>query len=142
MKSLNYHFTLFIYYSLIVFISYTLMNKLIAIESFQVNLLKTGVFDNITSIYLSYVVVASEFVVLLFLLFKKRTGSMLLLSMLITFTLYITALNYFGRYEVCGCGGILNGLQFKYHLVINILLVSCSAYVLYNSTSNISKNEN
>lgn len=130
-----------IYYFLIVFVSYTVMNKFLALKSFQINLLKTGVFGNNTTIYLSYFVIIVEFLVLLFLVFNKKFGTLFMIIMLSVFTIYISFLRLYGRYEVCGCGGILNGLQFKYHLIINILLISFS-YLIYNSYKKSNSNEN
>jgi hypothetical protein len=130
-----------IYYFLILFISYTMMNKLLAIKSFQVNLLKTGLFDNATAIYLSYIVIITECLVLLILIFRKKTGTILLLIMFVIFTIYISVLRYYGRYEVCGCGGVLNGLEFKYHLIINLALVFFS-YLLFNANLKLLENEN
>ncbi len=119
-----------VYYLLIVFLSYVMMNKLLNIVSFQINIFKTGVFSNQMAKYLSYVVVFSEFIVLLLLLFKRNLGLWLLLIMIFCFTIYITLLFYNGRYEVCGCGGILNGLPYKYHLLINISLIFSSYFTL------------
>lgn len=112
-----------IYYFLILFISYTWMNKAMAIGSFQVNLLKTGLYSDEATVYISYAVLGGELAALLLLLFAPKKGSLMLLIMLVVFTLYICFLYLTGRYEVCGCGGILNGLAFRYHLLINLTLV-------------------
>ena len=133
MEKAKHIFNTAIYYFMIVFISYTMMNKLLAIESFQSNILKTGLFSNILTIVISYFVIFVELAIVLFLIFQKKIGLILLLLMLSTFTIYITGLNLFNIYEVCGCGGILNGLQFKYHFIINILLISFS-FILYYTT--------
>lgn len=131
----------FAYYFLILFISYTSMNKLLAVESFQTNLLKTGLFSNRMTVYLSYFVLATEFIVLALLLFYKQIGALALLVMLCLFTIYIMLLNIYGRYEVCGCGGILNGLEFRYHLYINIGLILL-AFVLVEDNFKKNNNEN
>ena len=34
------------------------------------------------------------------------------------------------RYEICGCGGILNGLSFTTHLAINIGIIIILTYLL------------
>ena len=61
---------------------------------------------------------------------KKYYGLVLSLSMMSLFTLYIIVLYAMGRYEVCGCGGIMNGLDFKSHLFVNILLICIIVYLL------------
>lgn len=130
-----------IYYFLIFFISYTFMNKLLAIQSFQTNLLKTGLYSSSTTEYLSYLVLAGELFVLIALLFFRKLGERLLLAMLTVFTIYICFLQFTGRYEVCGCGGVLNGLAFKYHLVINVVLVFF-ALLLVQANSKNNSHEN
>nr|WP_130735283.1 MauE/DoxX family redox-associated membrane protein [Flavobacterium sp. J27] len=117
------------------------MNKFLSIESFQTNLLKTGFFEDSTTIYLSYLIILTEFVAVLILIFYKKLGALLMASMLSVFTIYILILRFYGRYEVCGCGGVLNGLQFKYHLMINVVLVF-SSFLIYNAFKNKNLYEN
>lgn len=128
-----------IYFSLIVFIAYTAANKLINIEAFQLNIAKTGLFSNGVIHYLSYAVVATELTILGVMIFFKTTGLNALFVMLFIFTGYICFLYLQGRYEVCGCGGVLNGLSFYAHLVINLLLLSGTWFVL--SPSKLKPNE-
>lgn len=125
------------YYLLILFISYTFMNKLMSIESFQTNLLKTGLYSDSMTKYLSYIVLAGELFVLILLLFYKKIGSQALLAMLCVFTIYISFLNIYGRYEVCGCGGVLNGLEFKYHFLINVALILLALLLVQNNLKKI-----
>ncbi len=122
----------FVYYSLILFIAYTAMNKLLAFESFQTNLLKTGLLPNSFIPYFAAFVIILELTVLLLLVFFKPIGLKSLLIMLMLFTIYISFINALGRYEVCRCGGILNGLKFSYHLLINIALISLTFLLLLN----------
>lgn len=129
-----------IYYLLILFIAYTTMNKLMGFQSFKINLLKTGLFSNIVIPYFAVSVILFELVVLALLIFYKKTGILALLIMLFLFTLYISFLNFLGRYEVCGCGGILNGLKFQYHLIINLILLGLT-FLLFVYQKRV-KNEN
>jgi hypothetical protein len=64
------------------------------------------------------------------MIFKKQLGLLLVTSLLLIFTLYISFLRFEGLYEVCGCGGVLNGLEYKYHLIINITLILTGLYSL------------
>lgn len=108
------------------------MNKLMGFQSFQTNLLKTGLFSNkIIPIFATFVIIL-ELGVLVLLIFFKSIGTRALLIMLLLFTIYISFLNVLGRYEVCGCGGVLNGLKFQYHLLINILLIALTIILLIN----------
>lgn len=117
---------------IIVFFSYTLVNKIINIESFMLNIAKTGVFHIKIIDFVAYLVLFIETLSIVLLIFKEKLGILLSLSMMIFFTVYIILLQLLGRYEVCGCGGILNGLSFSFHLLINlmviILLLLCYSY--------------
>lgn len=117
-----------IYLFIIAFFCYTASNKLLNIESFRTNLIKTSVFGIDTAYYLSGLVILIEFLVVIVLLFFKKKGLILFCFLMSIFTLYISFLRFKGFYEVCGCGGILNGLQYKYHLIINICLIVGSIY--------------
>jgi hypothetical protein len=125
---------------LIVFLGYTAFNKLLNITSFQDNLFKVGLFPNSLIPTLSYLVIFGEFIVIAFLIFSSKMGLLLTALMMCCFTIYISYLNYNGLYEICGCGGVLNGLPYKYHLIINLLLLSSSLSCLF--LSNKSHNEN
>ena len=118
----------FFYLFFIFFFCYTLVNKLINIHSFRTNLIKTSLFDENSAYYFSYFVLFIEFSVIITLLFLKEKGLLLFCFVILIFTLYISYLKFKGYYEVCWCGGILNGLQYKYHLSINLSLIVSSIY--------------
>lgn len=122
----------------VIFFGYTTFNKLFNIDSFQHNLLKTGLFAGNLVPSFSYLVIAIEIIVIFFLIFYLRIGFLMVVAMMTSFTIYISYLNYFGLYEICGCGGILNGLAYKYHLIINMFIL-CGA--LFCSIISVSSNE-
>lgn len=128
-----------IYLFLISFFCYTALNKFLNINSFRINMIKTSIFDKDVVFYLSYFVIFIEFLVVLILLINKIKGLIMFSFLMLVFTLYISYLNFKGLYEVCGCGGILNGLDYNYHLIINITLIFSSIYCLL--ISNIKFNE-
>jgi hypothetical protein len=117
-----------IYYFLIFFFCYTASNKLLNIESFGINLIKTSLFDITGARYFSILVIVWEILVVSLLLFYKKIGVLFFLATILIFTIYISYLKFRGLYEVCGCGGILNGLEYKYHLIINLMLIIVSFY--------------
>ncbi len=130
MKTLESYFKIFLYYALIVFISYTLMNKLLKIESFQMNIAKTGVFSETYIYIVSYITLLIEISSIITLVFFKNKGLIFSFFMFLLFTFYIIYLRLFDKYEVCGCGGILNGLSFGIHLAINIGLIAITYYLI------------
>ena len=120
-----------IYLFLIFFFCYTAFNKLYNIESFRTNLIKTSLFNIESAKYLSIIVISYEILIVLLLFFYKKLGLLFFAITISVFTIYISYLRFKGLYEVCGCGGILNGLHYNYHLLINILLIICSLYSLF-----------
>jgi hypothetical protein len=122
----------FFYFLMIFFFSYTGINKLMKLDSFRMNILKTGVFSENTIKYLSVFVVSIELITVVLLLTKKRIGILLFTGLMITFTFYVTYLRANGLYEVCGCGGVLNRLEYKYHLMINLFFVIISSVLVVN----------
>lgn len=133
-KVVNYISILFV-----IFFGYTAFNKLLNINSFQHNLLKTGLFADYFVVSFSFIVILCELIVIFFLIFYSKIGFLLVVMMMTGFTIYISYLNYSGLYEICGCGGILNGLAYKYHLLINVLILLSA---IFCSTTIVSGNEN
>lgn len=114
------------------FFIYTGAYKLLNIDALRFNLARTGIYPDSWLVVLPYAIVALEFFVVGFLLFRKRIGIPLFASIMTFFTGYILYLFYTGRYEVCGCGGVLNGLEFEYHLGINISFIILSIIAMFN----------
>lgn len=108
---------------IIVFFSYTLINKAADMTAFTLNIAKTGVFPVYLIDIVAYLALFTELSCIILLIFKERRGIQLSLLMMIVFTLYIVVLYLLNRYEVCGCGGILNGLPFFSHLSINLSII-------------------
>lgn len=133
-----------IFYSvLILFMSYVFINKALDVQAFQINIFKTGLFSGVMAKIISYIALALELFSIIFLIINKQNGLRFLFIILTIFTLYISVLRSLHRYEVCGCGGILNGLSYISHLLINLLLIFMSLLSLHlgRSTSNTRKNK-
>jgi hypothetical protein len=128
-----------IYLFLIAFFCYTASNKMINLYSFRTNLIKTSLFSQETANVFSIFIIILEYLVVLVLLLYKKIGVLIFSVIMLIFTLYISYLKFRGLYEICGCGGILNGLSYNYHLLINISLIIISLYSFY--ALNIVNNE-
>ncbi|MDP5201279.1 MauE/DoxX family redox-associated membrane protein [Flavobacterium sp. DG2-3] len=126
------------YYFLVFFLCYTASNKLIKLQSFRTNLIKTTLFTPDFADVFSICVIILEIALILLLIFYRKNGLLLSCITFLAFTLYISVLNFKGLYEVCGCGGVLNGLQYSYHLVINITLIIASifSFLTFHSLNN------
>lgn len=120
-------------FSIIAFFAYTFANKLLDITSFKLNLVKTGIFQPEQVRYVVYGALLLELVSITSLVLKEKIGLWISLTMMCVFTTYIILLNYQSRYEICGCGGILNGLSFTKHLMINIGIIIALIYLLKNN---------
>lgn len=92
-------------------------------EAFILNLHKTGLYAIEHLSLVAWVVLGAEAVAITLLVLNSLWGYRFSLLMLSLFTGYISLLQYWGRYEVCGCCGILNGLPFYTHLSINAFII-------------------
>ena len=128
-----------LYLFIIIFFCYATTNKLLNLNSFRTNLLKTSLFTEDFAKVFSLVVITAEIIIILLLIFYKRLGLLIFSFTILIFTLYISYLRFKGLYEVCGCGGILNGLEYKYHFLINLSLIFTSIYCYI--TVNMETNE-
>lgn len=116
---------------LIGFFSYTFINKILDIGGFMLNIAKSSLFRGYMVDIIAYSALTAEGVSLISLLFKEKIGLMISWLMMVCFTCYICILYFLSLYEVCGCGGILNGLSFQWHLLINCIVITIISYLLY-----------
>ena len=130
-KRVIYYIAETLYLCLILFLCYTAANKFVNIDSFRTNLIKTTIFTKEVAHYFSYIVITLEIIVILLLIFYKKIGLVVFSITMLIFTAYISYLRFNELYEVCGCGGVLNGLEYKYHFVINLFLLFGSVFSLY-----------
>lgn len=119
-------------FMLIGFFTYTLINKALDVRAFQFNIAKTGLFNEKMVDVAAYAALTVEAVSILLLVIKEHLGLLWVLLMMLSFTSYIIFLFLTDRYEICGCGGILNGLAFKWHLLINVVLLIVIGYLIYD----------
>lgn len=117
------------------FFAYTLVNKLLQFEAFKLNIARTGLFEGHWVNVVAYFAIVAEIASISLLVFVRKWGIRFALAMMLSFTLYIIYLAATGHYEVCGCGGVLNGLKFQWHLLINLVLFFILLlYALYYRT--------
>lgn len=128
MKKLFYRLLLFM---LIAFFTYTLVHKLMGLDSFLHNIVRTGLFNGSMVDMVAYGAISAELLSIILLLFYEKIGLLFSWAMIFSFTIYILILYLMGRYEVCGCGGILNGLAFHWHILINSLVIIILSFLIY-----------
>lgn len=120
-----------VYYFFMFFFTYTAIHKLANLASFRTNLIKTSLFTPATADVVSWLIIALELSIVTILFLRRATGFVLLSISLLMFTVYIAYLHAHGLYEVCGCGGIMNGLSYYTHFIINICLIFSSLFATY-----------
>lgn len=119
-------------FSLITFLGYTFVNKLINFDAFLINIAKTGAFNGNIIYAVAFYALITEMLSILLLVINEKVGHIVTLAVILSYTLYIIFLVSIGKYEVCGCGGILNRLPFMWHFIINIIIVSSLLFVCTN----------
>lgn len=110
--------------SLILLFFYTAINKLSDLQLFRIQLGKSPLLNSFAGL-LSLAVPICELSVALLLLFRstRLAGFYLSLFLMILFTAYILIILNFSYYIPCACGGILEGLSWSGHVVLNSLFV-------------------
>lgn len=121
--------------------SYSTFFKVQNLSSFQLNLLKTGLFNDTTLVLVAYGAVILELAICFALIKFPQKGILLALLSVLAFTAYITYLNVNQLYTECGCGGILNSLSYPNHLAFNLTLLGlCVAHILLPRMAKTSRN--
>ncbi|QBQ41407.1 MauE/DoxX family redox-associated membrane protein [Sphingobacterium psychroaquaticum] len=114
-----------------IFFIYTGTYKILHAKLFEFNAQRISLFPSFIIPYLAYLIALVEFIVAILLIIKPLVGHMLFASIMLLFSVYIVYLNYNQLYEVCGCGGILNGLEYSSHLVLNVSLLTISLLLIH-----------
>lgn len=120
-KSLIIELICLMYVSLFV---YAAVSKLLEFENFQAQLGQSPILGAYTEI-LSYNVIILELLIAIFLVFPKTRFLALYASfeLMVFFTAYIVIILNFSSTIPCSCGGVLEKMGWKEHLVFNILFV-------------------
>lgn len=115
---------------------YAAVSKMIDIPLFRLQMSKSPLLVEYAAV-LSWAVPLTELVVSALLAFRatRLPGLYFSLLLMILFTTYIIIILNFSYYIPCSCGGILQGLSWKAHLVFNsfLLLTVLLALILESS---------
>ncbi|WP_316799692.1 MauE/DoxX family redox-associated membrane protein [Pedobacter frigidisoli] len=119
---------------LIILWVYTAGSKLLEFNSFKHQLFMQHFSFGIENILVYALPITELFTA--FLLCKKQTlstGLTISIALLSTFTIYIALiLTGLNTKAPCSCGGVLNFLNWKTHLIFNLTLVALNAWVIYH----------
>ncbi|MGN6212049.1 MauE/DoxX family redox-associated membrane protein [Parafilimonas sp.] len=128
-------------YLLTLLFTYTSMLKIIDYQDFVIKLLKSSILPTEFVGFISYFIPTIEILTVILLLFKTIWGLYASFILMCAFTFYLVLLNSYSNYSGCSCGGILNNLSFKSHLVFNIffIVLSVLGIFLYSSENKATK---
>ena len=126
-------------YLYILLFVYAAISKLLEFEDFQTQLGQSPLLGAFAE-WVSYGVVIVELLSAILLVFDRtrKAGLLFALTLMIMFTTYIIIILYFTTFTPCSCGGVIESLGWKEHLIFNIvfiLLASCALYLSLNAVS-------
>lgn len=117
---------------LILLFTYTGLSKLNDQQSFQLIMSKSPLIGHY-SVMIGWVVPVTELIVALLLLIPstKKIGLWASLLLMTIFTLYIAYILLFSPRLPCSCGGIIQQLSWRNHLLINTVLIILPAVSIW-----------
>lgn len=82
---------------------------------------------------IAWILLSLEAITAIFLLWKhyQRKGLYLSLLLLLLFTCYISYLLWSGAALPCSCGGVLEQLGWRDHLIFNLIFITLNCIALY-----------
>ncbi|AYN03594.1 MauE/DoxX family redox-associated membrane protein [Flavobacterium sp. 140616W15] len=103
---------------------YAAVSKLLDFENFQVQLGQSPLLSSY-AVWVSYLVPVIELLIVILLIIPKFriTGLYASLSLMTMFSVYIIIILNFSSFVPCSCGGILEKMTWKIHLVFNLFFV-------------------
>ncbi|UUF12598.1 MULTISPECIES: MauE/DoxX family redox-associated membrane protein [Flavobacterium] len=111
---------------------YAAVSKLIDFERFQVQLAQSPILSAYADL-ISYVVIIVEFAISGLLIFKRTStiGMLLALWLMTMFTSYIFIVLNYSSFVPCSCGGILEKMTWKVHLIFNLIFTLLALLALF-----------
>ncbi|MBP1222349.1 DoxX family protein [Flavobacterium sp. 1355] len=116
---------------------YAAASKLLEFENFQAQLGQSPILGAYTGI-LSYAVITSELILAVLLAFSKTRLFALYsgFGLMAMFTVYIVIILNFSSNIPCSCGGVLENMGWKQHLIFNIFfIVLAFSAIIFNSVN-------
>lgn len=114
---------------LIILFVYAAVSKIVEFQNFQAQLGQSPLLSAYTE-FISYAILTIEFIVALLLAIPKSRYLALLASygLMLLFTFYIIVILNFSPFIPCSCGGILDELGWKDHLIFNLTFTLLAAF--------------
>ncbi|NML56773.1 MauE/DoxX family redox-associated membrane protein [Chryseobacterium cheonjiense] len=131
MKTFKSKFVEYTSYFFILLFCYASISKMMDFENFQFQIGQSPLLSSYATI-VSYGILAAELVVSTVLIFEttRRAGLYISFTLMVLFSLYIYIILNYSNFVPCSCGGILEKMSWRTHLVFNLLTVALSAAAL------------
>lgn len=127
----------------IVLFIYAAVSKLMDFSSFNAQLAQSPLLTGFTG-WIIWLIPGLEITIALLLSIDRLrlTGLYASFTIMIMFTTYIIAILNFSEFIPCSCGGVLQHMSWKTHLVFNIIFTLLAALSILYSPSNQLQNRN
>ena len=139
MNATKTRFVEIVSYFLILLFCYASISKIMDFENFQVQIAQSPIFSSVAGL-ISYGVLIVELSVCILLIFERSRMIGLYASffIMVSFTIYIYVILNYSDNVPCSCGGILEQMGWRTHLIFNVatVILSSAAIVLYSSIKN------
>ena len=137
MKRLSFIFTEVISYIFIVLFLYASVSKILDFENFQVQIAQSPLLSSYAGI-VSYFVIIIELMIVAILLFPKTKyiGLYSSLGIMSAFTMYIYLILEYSEFVPCSCGGILENMSWRTHLIFNAICVIILIIAIFLTEAN------
>ncbi|AZA49502.1 tellurium resistance protein TerC [Chryseobacterium carnipullorum] len=139
MNATKTRFVEIVSYFFILLFCYASISKIMDFENFQVQIAQSPIFSSVAGL-ISYGVLIVELLVCILLIFERSRMIGLYASffLMVSFTIYIYVILNYSDNVPCSCGGILEQMGWRTHLIFNVVTVilSSAAIVLYSSIKN------
>jgi hypothetical protein len=110
---------------LMILFLYTAISKLLMLDAFRSVLSRSPLLGDISNLIAWFIPLTEIAIAILLFIPSSRKLAFLFSTVLLTiFSLYITYMLIFSRDLPCSCGGVLNGLGWKPHLVFNCCFIA------------------
>jgi len=139
MKTFKSRFVEYVSYFFILLFCYASISKILDFENFQIQIGQSPLLSTYAGI-VSYFTVIIEIVIAFLLAIPKtrRIGLYFSIGLMVAFTAYIYIILNYSEFIPCSCGGILEKMDWKTHLIFNIccILLAIISYFLVEMDRN------
>lgn len=141
MKTVRTRFIEIVSYFFILLFCYASISKMMDFENFQYQIGQSPLLTSYSDI-ISYGILALELSVSMLLIFEKtrRLGLYASFVLMVSFSFYIYLILNYSEFIPCSCGGILEKMDWRTHLIFNIITVFLAAAAILVQTKILKEN--